>query len=252
MSAMPVASPAPDPAANDAVHARLWRQIEPFALPHDLRAVVPGDRLARAKQPIGHLIVPVSAVVVVARQNSRDRVPLTVGLVGSEGVLGWPVLMDRPIWSHDAIALVAGQVATVAADVVLAACRAEPRLQSLLLRVAHNYGLQLAQSVVANLGHSVERRLARWLLMLHDRTTGDSLALTHEQIATLLNVRRATVTDALHVIEGDRLIKATRGRILVRDRAGLERVAAMSYGFHESDYRETIGPFGKGLPTEQP
>ena len=118
-----------------------------------------------------------------------------------------------------------------------------------MFAVVHNHMLQLAQSVVANLGHSLERRLARWLAMLDDRSATDVLAVTHDQLAQLLNVRRATVTDALHVLEGEKLIRNTRGRVAVRDRAGLRARAMQSYGLSEDDYRATIGPLGKNSPS---
>lgn len=205
-----------------------------------------GDRIARTDQIIDTVFVPIGATFAIVRQKPTDLLPLAIGMVGREGVVGWPILLGCHHWQHDIVTLVAGEVVEIAAPDLVAACRADERLHGLILRFVHNFTLQLAQSVVANLGHSVERRVARWLLMIHDRVATDSLTLTHDQLASLLNVRRATVTDALHMLEGELLIRCTRGRVAVRDRAGLERAAAHSYGFCEADYRAAIGPFGKG------
>ena len=92
--------------------------------------------------------------------------------------------------------------------------------------------------------------------MFHDRSAGDELRLTHDMLAMLLNVRRASVTDALHILEGERLVRCTRGRVLVRDRIGLQVRAGYSYGYAEADYNRAIGPFGKAsagkLPQDKP
>jgi hypothetical protein len=82
--------------------------------------------------------------------------------------------------------------------------------------------------------------------MCHDRIDGDEIQLNHECIGRMLGVRRATVTDTLHVLEGGGAIGSSRGRIWVRDRALLEACAGPSYGFAETQYRKLIAPFGKG------
>lgn len=204
-----------------------------------------GEVLARVGDPLDRIYVPLCSIVIMARQTPLDPVPLTVGMMGYEGLVGWPALLLIPQWSHNAIALRGGEMASVSAADAIAACRTHAALNSLLLRVAHNHALQLAQSVVANLGHSLERRLARWLLMIDDRTAAGAIHITHEQLARLLNVRRATVTGALHQIEGEGLIASRRGRVEVRDRGALEARAGQSYGLSEHDYTANIEPFGK-------
>jgi len=77
--------------------------------------------------------------------------------------------------------------------------------------------------------------------MAHDRMQRDSMPLTHEFLAIVLAVRRAGVTEAMNVLAGERLIKATRGQVTVLDRAGLERRAKDFYGVPEAEYRRLIG-----------
>lgn len=208
-------------------------------------SVAAGDVLSRAGEPLDRLFLPIGATVLIARRTPQDPVPLPVGLIGYEGIVGWQALLAVPRWTHTAIVVTPGEVCVVARDVLLAGCAENAVLHSLMLRVVHNHTLQLSQSVVANLGHSAERRLARWLLMLDDRTVGDTIAITHASLAQLLNVRRVTVTDGLHALEGEGLIVSTRGRVRIRDRGGLEGRAAQSYGLSEDDYDSTIEPFGK-------
>ena len=94
---------------------------------------------------------------------------------------------------------------------------------------------------MANARYSVHERLARWLLMSHDRLDGDDLPLTHEFLAIMLGVRRSGVTDQIHILEGIGAIKATRGNIHIISRSKLENVAGGSYGLPEQEYHRLIG-----------
>ena len=84
---------------------------------------------------------------------------------------------------------------------------------------------QVARTAHANAHGCVLERVARWLLGAHDRTDADELLVTHDTLSRMLGVRRVGVTNALHVLEGDRLVQARRGRVRVLDRAGLILVA---------------------------
>lgn len=221
-------------------------------VPHRRRMIASGDRIGLAGDPIDRLFFPIDAVFVLARNAAYDPVPLASGMIGREGALGVARLLGASRWQHEAFAVIAGDTIEVAADELLTALDDDPGLRALLLCYVHNYMLQLTQNTIANLGHSVERRLARWLTMFHDRCPGDELRLTHETLAMLLNVRRASVTDSLHILEGERLVRCSRGLITVRDRAGLQAAAGYSYGYAESDYNSAIGPFGKHSAGQQP
>ena len=101
---------------------------------------------------------------------------------------------------------------------------------------------QTAQSALVNGSSIVEERLARWILMCRDRLDADEFPITHDFLAMMLGVRRSSVTDAIHLLEGNLLIKATRGNIQILDRARLEHAAGASYGVPEAEYRRLIGP----------
>lgn len=102
--------------------------------------------------------------------------------------------------------------------------------------------MQTSYTALSNAVHPVDERLARWLLMCHDRVDGDELALTHEFLSLMLAVRRPSVTTALHVLEGNRFITAERGYITIRDRRRLEEFAGDAYGRPEAEYKRLIGP----------
>ena len=116
-----------------------------------------------------------------------------------------------------------------------------PSLHQHLLRFVQAFMVQMGQTALANGSFSLEQRLARWLLMCHDRVDGDSLATTHEFLSLVLSVRRSGVTEALQALEKRGLISTKRGQIAVLDRAGLEAVAGDSYGLCEAEYERLIG-----------
>lgn len=170
-----------------------------------------------------------------------------IGLVGREGAIGWDALLGCTGRHCAKVQLSGGEALAISVLQLRAICTTHPTLTEALLRFGHVFAIQMAGTLVSNLHDGYDRRLCRWLLMFHDRIDGDELAITHDTLATLLHARRATVTDALHVLEGEHLLRCTRGRIVIRDRAALETRAAHAYGAVEQTYRAAIGAFGKSL-----
>jgi CRP-like cAMP-binding protein len=168
------------------------------------------------------------------------------GVIGREGLIGWQVLLGAASMRSDAVVQLAGTAQVIAAADLAALCAARPTLHAALLRFIATFAVQLGHTAAAALRDPVERRLSRWLLMIHDRVDGDTVALTHGALAEALSVRRASVTDALHLLEGEGILRCTRGLVTIRDRAALERAAGSAYGPAEQCYRERVGPFGKG------
>ena len=119
-------------------------------------------------------------------------------------------------------------------------------MQAWLMRYAHVAMIQTAQTAHANAGFDIEARLARWLLMMHDRAGEDEFQLTHEFLSVMLGVRRPGVTVALQVLEGNGLIRATRGRITILDRKRLIETADDAYGVAEAEYASVMGVPLKG------
>ena len=115
-----------------------------------------------------------------------------------------------------------------------------PTLHQHLLRYVQAMMVQLSSSIAAA-GQTVDQRLARWLLMCHDRVDGDTISVTHEFIGMMLNVRRAGVTVALQAATDAGLIIRHRGTIQIQDRDGLKRLAGGSYGLAEAEYERLTG-----------
>ena len=108
-------------------------------------------------------------------------------------------------------------------------------LADLLLKFAYAFLIQVTHSALANGRFTIEQRLARWLLMAHDRVDTNEVALTHDFLSMMLGVTRPGVTLALQKLEATGTIQASRGRVLIRNRAALEKVAGDCYGLPESE-----------------
>jgi DNA-binding transcriptional regulator YhcF (GntR family) len=102
--------------------------------------------------------------------------------------------------------------------------------------------VQTAYTALSNAVDTVKQRLARWILMACDRAREDEMPLTHDFIADMLSVRRPSITNALHELEGWRWISSERGFLTVLDRAGLEEFASRTYGQAEAEYKRLLGP----------
>lgn len=202
------------------------------------------DVVGRANAAVETICFPESGVVSFS-DLLADGEQIGIGIIGCEGAVGWPVLLGCEIATHEATVAVGGAALRIANAPLQEACRGSPTLNALLLRFVQSFIVQLGRTIVSNLVDPVERRLARWLLMNHDRLGGDEIDLTHQQIGVMLGVRRASVTDSLHLLEGEGLIRARRGHIAIRDRARLRQRAGESYGFAEAEYSRLIAPFGR-------
>ena len=127
------------------------------------------------------------------------------------------------------------------ADDLREAMQDSPAIRICFLHFAQAFMVQAAHTAVANGRGKLEERLARWLLMAHDRLEGNDLPLTHEFISLMLNVRRAGVTEALQGLSRKGVVSAKRGSVVVEDRAGLEARANGLYGIPESEYLRLTG-----------
>jgi CRP-like cAMP-binding protein len=199
-----------------------------------------GDILVEPNQPTDHVYFPedgIASVTVVGAGGER----VEVGRIGREGVTGMSVIQGVDRSPHETVVQVSGSALRMSATGLGTAMEASPSLRSLLFRFVHVATVQFAQSALANGRHTIPERLARWLLMGHDRRDGDELPLTHESLSRMLGVRRSGVTEALHLLEGAHIVRASRGRVRVLDRAKLEEAAGGSYGLPEAEYRRVIG-----------
>jgi CRP-like cAMP-binding protein len=207
--------------------AALEPHLEPVEL--GLRKV-----LFEPNQPIEHIYFPESGYASLVTSGGGSKIEL--GLIGREGMVGVPVVLGVGRMPFECFIQHAGHGRRMAASALEEVIDERPSIHRALLRYAHALNVQTSSTAFANANHTLEMRLARWLLMCHDRIDGDDIEITHDFMSMMLGVRRAGVTTALHVLEGNQLIRSTRGTVTIRNRERLEELADDAYGLPEREY----------------
>ncbi len=207
--------------------AALQSHLEPVEL--ELRQV-----LIEPNQPIAHVYFPERGYTSVTTSTNGSKIEL--GLIGREGMVGVPIALGVRATPFEYFIQLAGDGLRMASHNLGKAIGERPSLHRVLLRYAQAMNVQTSGTAFANAEHTVETRLARWLLMCHDRVDGDDIAITHDFLSMMLGVRRAGVTTTLHILEANSLIRAKRGVITVLDREKLEELADSAYGLPEAEY----------------
>lgn len=213
----------------------LQRYLEPVELPIRERLQTPH----RAIKSAYFLESGVASVVAITGGQRRTA---EVALIGHEGMSGLAVVLGADSSPNEVFMQVAGTAQRIGTDDLRGAMSESKTLSTSLTRYASCFAVQLAQTAVANAQGTIEERLARWLLMAHDRVLGSPIAITHDFLAMMLGVRRAGITMALHALEARNLILTSRGSVIVRDRSGLHRQANGLYGIPEAEYARLFPP----------
>lgn len=199
---------------------------------------VPGDRIEK-------VYFPESGVASVVSQM-LETAPTEIGIFGREGMSGVPGILGADTVSTKTFMQIPGATALcIGLAELKAAMEASAGIRSCLLKFVQTALTQVSHTAVSNARHPLEARLARWLLMCHDRVDGDEMELTHEFMAAMIGAQRSGVTVTLHILEGGGSIRSHRGRVVVRDRGKLEELAGDAYGLPEAEYRRLIAPFGR-------
>lgn len=181
----------------------------------------PGQRIEHVYFPTGGLI---SLLTPVDRGSGVE-----VGMVGREGVAGIPLFLGVNTSSVRALVQGSGSAMRMTAASFRSQTARSPGLRRQLNRYLYGFIVQVSQTAACNSRHRLGPRLARWLLMTHDRTQSDRFFLTHAFLAQMLSVQRAGVTKAARLLQKKKLISYKRGHITVLDRRGLERASCACY-----------------------
>src|SRR4051812_38892884 len=220
-------------------------QLLAFLKPEDLDRIAPDlthidlpqrMQLEIAGEPVRYVYFPGNGVASVVVQ-SRSLQQIEVGVIGKEGVTGLSLALGADRSRHSTFIQLAGQGWRLDAAKFGRALSESRSFQRLVLQYTHTMLLQLSSTALANGRQSIERRLARWLLMAEDRMGQPSLALTQEFLSVMLGVRRPGVTATLKNLHNAGLIDTQRGYIEIKSREGLQTLADGSYGIAEEEYR---------------
>jgi CRP-like cAMP-binding protein len=230
----------PRPGLRNQLFARMRPDDRVLLAPY-LEAIVLKERqvVEVPGKPITHVYFIEIGVVSVVAVNTEDH-RIEVGVIGNEGMTGVPLVMGDTRAQHSAYMQIAGNGYRIAAAPFLEALKQSETLSRLMLKSAQAFMIQTAHTALANGRARLEERLARWLLMAHDRMDTDMVPLTHEFLAVMLGVRRAGVTVALHGFEQRGLIARRRGQLTIVNRAGIEQMAGSFYGMPEAELKRLM------------
>ena len=208
--------------------------LEPITLDRDYVLVKPNE-------PIEHVYFVEYGMVSVVAEKADGR-SIEVGVYGRDGMGATTVLLGSDQSPHHQYMQIGGSGFQVPTAVFLELVEQSRTLRNMMLRYVHVFMTQTAQSALVNGSSVIEERLARWVLMCQDRLDAMEFPITHDFLSMMLGVRRSSVTEAIHILEGDLLIRARRGNIEILDRDRLVRAAGASYGVPETEFRRLIGP----------
>jgi CRP-like cAMP-binding protein len=199
-----------------------------------------GDVLVQRDERISTLWFPVTAVVSLLTMLA-DGSGVETATVGREGVVGAVVFLgDDRMRNGRAVIQLSGTLIGVPVEDFQAVLAENGKLHAAMLVYTRALLFQLSQGVVCNAAHSVQERLARWLLQTTDRVGRDEIELTQQFLSEILHARRASVTDALAALERDDVVLRGRGRIQVRRRVALEAAACECYLAVRAEYDRVV------------
>jgi len=230
--------------SNRPVLNRLIEALPPSDRAHllercDSVPLAPAQILYEPGGVVGHIHFPTSAFVSLVSIVDGNA-GLQAGMVGNEGALGWELSLSVRRAPLRAFVQGPGMAWRLTAH----AFAKELSRSTLLERVFHRYVCVLltefGRSGPCHRFHTIEERLARWLLTTQDCAHSAQLALTHEVLGHMLGVRRVGITNAATALHARHLIDYRRGVITITDRAGLEQAACDCYRANRRSYSELI------------
>jgi CRP-like cAMP-binding protein len=228
-------------AVSDAARARLDSKLERVSLESRQTLETPGIPIEYA------YFFETALASTVARSGEQGSEVIEVGVSGYEGVSAVAVIQHADFSPFSTFIQIPGEALRISTADLRSAMDDSKDLSRILLRFSQCNMVQIGYTALANGRYSVLERMARWILMCHDRVPGDRLELTHEFLSLMLGVRRAGITTDMHVLEGEHAVINKRGRVIVRERAKLEDIAGESYGGPEAEYARLIGlPLRRG------
>ena len=190
--------------------------------------LVDGMPIYEPNEPISHVYFPISGVISLVSEMREGTVE--VGTIGREGMTGLPLVLHARTMPSRAFVQVPGHAYRMRGMDLVTILREAPRIERLVYRYIMALFDQAAQHAACNRLHDLEERCARWLLMTHDRVDGDVLPLKQQFLAEMLGVHRPAVTIAAGALQKAGVIRYTRGKVTVLDRAALEEASCECYG----------------------
>lgn len=213
---------------NSLLRALSREDIE-YLLPHLKTVPLKLDEIIYdSEEVVKRIYFPLQGVVSLVKATGKGST-VEVGVVGSEGMVGTPVLLGGRKALYQAGVQTTGEALVIDAKILIREFDVRPKLRRLLRLYLLGWLMQVTQSVVCNRYHTAEKRFCRWLLMIHDRVETDEFALTQKTIARMLGIRRAGVSEISSKLMRKGLIRYSRGRMTILNRKLMEETACECY-----------------------
>jgi len=196
--------------------------------------------LYQASQPIEHVYFPVDGVASLVITTS-DGDGVEVGTIGNEGLVGLPICLGDHEAPSSVYVQVPGKALRMDAGLFRSEFERSPTLNLVVLRYAHAFFNQVAQSAACAHLHRVEQRCCRWLLMTRDRMPSGDFLLTQEFLGMMLGVRRTTVTDVMGALQKAGLVRYRRGHVTILDHDALQQRACECYQISRMEFDRLLG-----------
>jgi CRP-like cAMP-binding protein len=197
-------------------------------------------QLYEAQRPIHFVYFPVTAVASLV-SIMKDGLAAEVGTIGNEGMVGLPIILRDSVAPTTVYVQVPGEGLRLKSSVLLQALDQSASLRIVMLRYAHAFFNQVAQTAACVHFHTIEQRCCRWLLMTRDRTQSDQFMLTQEFLGMMLGVQRSGVTLTAGRLKRKKLIEYHRGNVTILDRKGLERLSCECYAVSKGEFDRLLG-----------
>ena len=215
--------------ANDLLYSLLSYDEYQELVPHLECVSLPlGTIIHREYEPISYVYFPNQAMISLI-STMENGATTEISLIGKEGMVGLPVILGGNSINYEAIVQVTGTAMRVKAEVIKDYFERFPQLRKTVLLYVQIRLSYISQLAACNRQHKIEKRLARWLLLVQDCLKTDCLPLTQEFIANMLGTNRAGVTLAAQKLQEQKLISYSRGSITVTNREGLESKSCECY-----------------------
>jgi CRP-like cAMP-binding protein len=185
--------------------------------------------LMEADGPLDHVYFPDSGVVISVLAVYADGSAIEMATIGREGCTGVQAIFGAKISSMRLLVQIPGSAAKMSRPAFVRAMASMPSFQKLMQAYVQAFLEQVMVSVACNGAHSLKQRLARWLLMMRDRSDDDALPISQTLLAEMLGVQRPTVTNAARELERSGLITRGRQQITIRNRKGLMAASCECY-----------------------
>lgn len=199
-----------------------------------------GTVLCEADAAYEYVYFPLNSFISLVTEVSGHP-QMEMGLIGNEGMLGATLLLGVDRAPLRAVVQGPGTALRMPASVLREQLAESPRLTRTVSKFLYVLLAQLSQTTACTRFHEVEARLARWLLMTHDRAHADQFHLTHQYLADMLGVQRSAVTIAAGTLQRRKFIGYSRGEISILSRLGLETASCECYSAVVSDYAQQFG-----------